>query len=157
MDRHKPASTSDDTTTDGPARCGGVYWSCSEHAVCIVDETGTAIEQVTVKHSAIRLSRLTALLHRHGVAEVAIERGDGPVVQALLDAGQTLFLIASRQVTALRSPYGAAGHRRALLRRRLNPTCTPLGRLTPGHCSPVGSRTTPRRRAGAGDGRDAGC
>ncbi len=111
MDRHEPHFTSDDTATDGPVRYGGVDWSWSEHAVCVIDETGTVIEQVTVKHSATGLNKLAALLHRHGVNGVAIERGDGPVVQALLDAGLTVFVIASRQVTALRSRYGAAGNK----------------------------------------------
>jgi len=111
MDRHDPPSTSDDTTTDGPVRYAGVDWSWSEHAICIIDETGTAIEQITVKHSAAGLSKLATLLHRHGVAGVAIERGDGPVVQALLDANLTVFVIASRQVTALRSRYGTAGNK----------------------------------------------
>jgi transposase len=111
MDRHDPPSTSDDTTTDGPVRYAGVDWSWSEHTVCIIDETGTAIEQITVKHSAAGLGKLATLLHRHGVAGVAIERGDGPVVQALLDASLTVFVIASRQVTALRSRYGTAGNK----------------------------------------------
>jgi hypothetical protein len=79
-------------------------------AVCIIDETGTAIEQITVKHSAAGLGKLATLLHHHGVAGVAIERGDGPAVQALLDASLTVFVIASRQVTALRSRYGTAGN-----------------------------------------------
>ena len=42
---------------------------------------------------------------------MAIERGDGPVVQALLDAGLPVFVVASRQVTALRSRYGTAGNK----------------------------------------------
>lgn len=41
---------------------------------------------------------------------MAIERGDGPVVQALLDAGLTVVVIASRQVTALRTRYSTAGN-----------------------------------------------
>jgi transposase len=64
-----------------------VDWSWSEHAVCVVDEAGAAVERATVKHSAAGLGKLVTLLHRHQVAGVAIERGDGPVVQALLDAG----------------------------------------------------------------------
>jgi hypothetical protein len=35
-------------------------------------------------------------------SSVAIERGDGPVVAALLAAGLCVFVITSRQVMALR-------------------------------------------------------
>ena len=54
---------------------------------------------------------MVTALHRHRITGVAIERGDGPVVQALLDAGLSVFVIASRQVTALRSRYGTTGNK----------------------------------------------
>jgi hypothetical protein len=66
MDRHDPPSTSHDTTTDGPVRYAGVDWSWFDHAVCIIDETGTAIEQITVKHSAAGLGKLATLPHPLG-------------------------------------------------------------------------------------------
>ncbi|WP_252440523.1 IS110 family transposase [Pseudonocardia humida] len=99
------------TAPDGPLRWAGVDWSWTDHAVCVIDETGAAIERFTVRHTATGLARLVTLLHRHNIAGVAIERGDGPVVQALLDAGLTVFVIASRQVTALRSRYSTAGNK----------------------------------------------
>ncbi len=95
----------------GPRRYAGVDWSWTDHAVCVVDEAGDAVERLTVKHSGPGLGRLVAVLRRHGVAGVAIERGDGPVMQALLEAGLVVFVVASRQVTALRSRYGAAGNK----------------------------------------------
>ena len=54
---------------------------------------------------------MVTALHRHRITGVAIERGDGPVVAALLDAGLTVFVIAGRQVTALRSRYGTTGNK----------------------------------------------
>jgi transposase len=95
----------------GSARYAGVDWSWSEHALCVVDEAGAAVERLTLPHSAVGLSRLVTVLHRHAVAGVAIERGDGPVVQALLAAGLVVFVVPSRQVTALRSRYGVAGNK----------------------------------------------
>ncbi|ODU07677.1 MAG: IS110 family transposase [Pseudonocardia sp. SCN 72-86] len=83
-------------------------WSWSEHAVCVVDDTGAALERVTVRHTAAGLRKLVTALHKHQVAGVAIERGDGPVVAALLEAGLTVFLIVPQQVTALRSRYSTA-------------------------------------------------
>ena len=91
-----------------PVRWAGVDWSWSEHAVCVIDDAGAVIERLTVKHTAAGLARLVCGLHRHRVSGVAIERGDGPVVAALLEAGLTVFVIAARQVTALRTRYGTA-------------------------------------------------
>ena len=50
-------------------------------------------------------------LLRAGVDEVAIERPDGPVVDALLEAELTVFVIAPNQVKNLRSRYGSAGNK----------------------------------------------
>ncbi len=115
MNQPEPAGTSDDaatdTATDTPLRWAGVDWSWSEHTVCVIDDAGAAIERFTVLHSAAGLAKLVTLLHRHQVSGVAIERSDGPVVQALLDAGLTVFVIASRQVTALRTRYSTAGNK----------------------------------------------
>ncbi|WP_233899100.1 IS110 family RNA-guided transposase [Pseudonocardia dioxanivorans] len=80
-------------------------WSWSEHAVCVIDDTGAALERLTVRHTAAGLRKLVTALHQHQVAGVAIERGDGPVVAALLEAGLTVFLIVPQHVTALRSRY----------------------------------------------------
>ena len=54
---------------------------------------------------------LVQRLARAGVAGVAIERGDGPVVEAILAAGVTVVVITPRQVKNLRSRYGAAGNK----------------------------------------------
>ena len=46
-----------------------------------------------------------------GVREVAIERPDGPVVDALLDADMTVVVISPNQVKNLRGRYGSAGNK----------------------------------------------
>src|SRR5206468_2050266 len=46
-----------------------------------------------------------------GVVEVGIERPDGPVVDALLAAGLTVFVIPPGQLKNLRSRYGSAGNK----------------------------------------------
>jgi hypothetical protein len=123
-----------------PMRYAGVDWSWSEHAVCVVDETGSVVERITVKHSGPGLARLVTALHRHQVLGVAIERGDGPVVQALLEAGLTVFVVPSRQVTALRSRYGSAGNKDDRFDAR---SCWPMC------CAPTGGACnhSPRTRA----------
>jgi hypothetical protein len=55
--------TSDDIAADGPVRYAGVDWSWSEHAVCVIDETGAVLEQFTVRHFAAGLGKLVTLLH----------------------------------------------------------------------------------------------
>jgi transposase len=92
-------------------RWAGVDWSWTDHAVCVVADDGAVVERLTVKHSAAGLGKLVTALHRYEVDGVAIERGDGPVVQALLDGGLSVFVVPSRQVTALRTRYGTAGNK----------------------------------------------
>jgi hypothetical protein len=111
MNEPEPGITSNNSTHDASPRWAGVDWSWSEHAVCVIDDSGAAMERFTVTHTAPGVSTMVTALHRHRVTGVAIERGDGPVVAALLDAGLTVFVIASRQVTALRSRYGTTGNK----------------------------------------------
>jgi transposase len=48
-------------------------------------------------------------LVRLDVAGVAIERPDGPLVEAMLEAGLRVVVVTPRQVKALRSRYRASG------------------------------------------------
>jgi hypothetical protein len=54
--------------------------------VCVVDDEGQVIERFTVAHSAAGLAQLIERLRRLRALAVAVERGDGPVVQRLLEA-----------------------------------------------------------------------
>ena len=95
----------------------GIDWASADHAVCVVDAAGEVTSRFSVEHTAEGLRTLVQRLTRSGVAEVAIERGDGPVVDALLEAGVTVVVIAPRQVKNLRSRYGSAGNKDDRLRR----------------------------------------
>ncbi len=92
-------------------RYGGVDWASRSHAVCVVDERGEAIERFEVEHSEPGLRTLGRRLAKAGVARVAIERPDGPVIEALFAAGLEVVVIASRSVKALRARYGTAGNK----------------------------------------------
>src|SRR3954451_10126442 len=96
---------------DGEARFGGVDWSWERHAVCIVDAAGAVIERFEAEHQAAGLQLMVRRLRRAGVSRVAIERGDGPVVDALLAGGLQVVVVSSRQVKALRLRYGTAGNK----------------------------------------------
>jgi transposase len=89
----------------------GIDWASADHAVCIVDAAGAVVSRFTVAHTAEGLRSLVRGLARAGACEVAIERGDGPVVDALLAAGVTVVVITPRQIKNLRSRYGSAGNK----------------------------------------------
>jgi transposase len=89
----------------------GVDWAKEDHVVCVVGEQGEVIERFTVAHDAAGLARMCRRLLKAGVEQVGIERGDGPVVEALLRAGLTLYVIPPGQVKNLRSRYGSAGNK----------------------------------------------
>lgn len=99
------------TEEEGRVRFGGVDWSWEQHAVCVLDGAGRVVERFEVGHDADGLRQLTRRLHRQHVPRVAIERGDGPVVEALLAAGLEVVVVSSRQIKALRLRYGTAGNK----------------------------------------------
>jgi transposase len=90
---------------------GGLDWARDDHAVSVVDARGREIVRRTVEHSAAGLRELISVLTDAGVSEVAIERPDGPVVDALLAAGKTVVVISPNQVKNLRGRYGSAGNK----------------------------------------------
>ena len=89
----------------------GLDWATADHAVAIVNDRGTVLEQFLVDATGAGLRELVRRLRRAGVGEVAIERGDGQVVDTLLDAGLTVVVISPNQVHNLRGRYGSAGNK----------------------------------------------
>jgi transposase len=87
----------------------GIDWASADHAVCVVDTAGEVVTRFSVGHTAEGLRTLVQRLARAGACGAAIERGDGPVAGALLQAGVTVVVITPRQVKNLRSRYGSAG------------------------------------------------
>lgn len=92
-------------------RVAGIDWASDSHAVCVIDGVGDVLERLVVTHTAAGIGKVVALLRRHGVAGVGIERPDGPLVAGLLAAGQTVLVIPPSQVKNLRGRYGSAGHK----------------------------------------------
>jgi transposase len=89
----------------------GIDWARDDHAVAIVDSRGKQIARQTVEHSDAGLCGLLDLFAKYGVAEVAIERPDGPVIDTLLTGGLTVVVISPNQVKNLRGRYGSAGNK----------------------------------------------
>jgi transposase len=89
----------------------GIDWASGDYAVCVVDPAGEIVQRATLTYTKAGLSHLIELLTRYGVDGVGIERPDGPVVDALLTAGQSVYVVPPSQVKALRRRYGSAGNK----------------------------------------------
>lgn len=89
--------------------CAGIDWADADHVVCVVDMAGRVTDRFTAAHDRAGIAGLIGRLRGSGVAEAAIERGDGVLVEALLAAGLTVVVIGSRQVKNLRSRYISSG------------------------------------------------
>lgn len=90
---------------------GGVDWATDAHAVCVVDAHGAVVVEFDVVNTGTGLAELCQRLGTASVGRVAIERPDGPVVDALMEAGFGVVVVASRSVKALRERYGTAGNK----------------------------------------------
>jgi transposase len=94
-----------------PRPTAGVDWAKDDHTVAIVDPDGEQTGRFPVAHDAAGLRTLVRRLLNAGVAEVGIERPDGPVVDALRQAGLVVYVIPPGQLKNLRSRYGSAGNK----------------------------------------------
>jgi hypothetical protein len=95
----------------GSRPTAGLDWASTDHAVAVVGPDGAELGRFGITHSKAGLAALCRRLNNAGVVEVAIERGDGPVVEALLTGGFTVFVIHPTQLKNLRGRYGSAGRK----------------------------------------------
>lgn len=98
------------TKPDNGLTCG-IDWANNDHALSIVNAEGREITRKAITHDAAGLRTLVTTLQGAGAREVAIERPDGPVVQALLEADITVVVISPNQLKNLRGRYGSAGNK----------------------------------------------
>ncbi len=100
-----------DDMTGPAAPTGGIDWATDSNELCIVAPTGDVAHRSNTTMNAAGIRKLVDQLERHSVARVAIERPDGPVVEAVLAAGIEVVVITPRQIKNLRSRYGSAGNK----------------------------------------------
>lgn len=93
----------------GGRRLAGIDWASKMHAVCVLEPDGGTRARFDVPNTGKSFAGLVKRLGKLGVAEVAIERPDGPLVEAMLEAEIQVFVIAPRMLKALRQRYGATG------------------------------------------------
>ena len=87
----------------------GLDWASKTHMVCVVDDAGTITQRFEIANTGKTFTGLVKRLTKLGVKAVAIERCDGPLVEALLAAGLRVVVITPRQVKGLRSRYTGSG------------------------------------------------
>jgi transposase len=91
----------------------GLDWASRDHAVCVLDASGTVRDRFAVTHDAAGLRELVARLRRCTSTPlqlpVAIERPSGLVVDALIAAGFTVVPIHPNVVKATRPRYRSHG------------------------------------------------
>lgn len=87
----------------------GIDWASRTHAVCVVDDAGVIRARFDVANTGKTFAGLVKRLCKLGVVGVAIERPDGPLIEAMIAAGVAVFVIPPRQVKALRTRYSSTG------------------------------------------------
>jgi transposase len=105
-------STPSSLPTEPPSGVtAGIDWASTDHVACVVDGRGQVTARFTVAHTTTGLTDLVRRLRQAGAGEVAIERSDGPLVEALLAADLPVVVISPNQIKNLRSRYGSAGNK----------------------------------------------
>jgi len=95
-----------------PVAYAGVDWASEEHAVCVLDTAGRKTSSFTVVHSRDGFDGLAnrlAPLGPAGQVPVAIERPDGRLVDALLEAGHPVVPVSPNAIKAWRESEVVSG------------------------------------------------
>jgi transposase len=90
----------------------GIDWASRVHELCVVDATGTVVEQFGFAHNERGISGALARLARLGTPgelPVAIERPDGLLVDRLLEEGHQVVPIHANAFHAARPRWEGAG------------------------------------------------
>ncbi|HTT42522.1 MAG TPA: IS110 family transposase [Steroidobacteraceae bacterium] len=89
----------------------GLDWGSQEHAVCVLDPSGTRLAQFTITHNQEGLRQLRhrlSILAPPNQIRVALERPSGLLVDSLVETGYTVVPIHPNIVKATRPRYSSA-------------------------------------------------
>lgn len=92
----------------------GIDWGSEKHRVCLMDRTGSIVEERWVEHSGNSLAELVEWLRRQTLESpsalaAAIEVPRGAIVETLLEHGFAVFSINPKQLDRFRDRYSPAG------------------------------------------------
>lgn len=105
-------SQQDGPLFDGPLFFVGIDWAAAEHAVCVLDRDGRKTTAFTIEHTTAGFTKLAARLGKLGDVErvpVAIERPDGRLVDALLEAGYPVLPVKPNAIKTWRESEVLSG------------------------------------------------
>lgn len=87
----------------------GLDWGNEHHQLCAVDGSGQLVGRQRVSHDVKGLAALDVTLGRwRPMAGIAIERGEGLLVEHLLAAGHRVFCVSPRMSARARERYRLA-------------------------------------------------
>jgi transposase len=87
----------------------GIDWASEKHDVLIADAAGERLLVETFAHDEQGITALCDALLCFDVDVVAIERGDGVLVERLLEKGLRVLALHPNQVKAARDRFRASG------------------------------------------------
>jgi transposase len=90
----------------------GIDWAAEVHAVCVQDAAGRRLAAFPVEHTAAGLAGLIRRLSRlgePGQIPIAIERPDGRLVDALLEAGHPIVAVKPNAIKTWREAEVLSG------------------------------------------------
>jgi transposase len=87
----------------------GIDWAAENHAVCVLDDRGRVAGAFTIAHTADGFADLARLSGDASQVPVAIERPDGRLVDALLEAGHPVVPVKPNAIKAWREAEVLSG------------------------------------------------
>jgi hypothetical protein len=99
--------TSTTETADEPV-FAGIDWGGASHRLCVVDAVGDVLVQCRIRHDVAGLAELDDLLARWPGVRVAIERGEGLLVEHLQQLGLPIYCVSPKISARARERYRMA-------------------------------------------------
>ena len=90
----------------------GIDWGHDEHQVCVLDEKRNVVLEDRMRHSPEGLRALVAKVLSFCAPEriaVAIETPRGPIVDAFVDRGVSVYALNPKQLDRFRDRHSVAG------------------------------------------------
>jgi hypothetical protein len=117
----------------------GWYWGSTHHGVCVIDDGGTVLHRWLIAHNGERLAELFFELAEIAPPEslpIAIERGEGLVVELIAHAGHAVLMVDPAGFKAARPRWDRRGPSPISATRTCSPTTREPTVTDCGECNP---------------------